>query len=69
MPSLLRLVPTQAASRADRAETPIRSRQRSVTGKVARLLLEDESVVEVDCNPVLVSAGRLLVADALVVRR
>ena len=36
---------------------------------VSRLLLEDESVVEVDCNPVLVTAGRPVVADALVIKK
>lgn len=36
---------------------------------VARLLVEDESVLEVDCNPVLVRRGQPLVADALVVKR
>ena len=45
---------------------------RAAVGKivdaVARLLLEDESVVEVDCNPVLVSGGKPVVADALVVK-
>jgi len=46
-----------------------RAALRSIVDAIARLLLEDESVVEVDCNPVLVSAGRPLVADALVVRR
>jgi hypothetical protein len=40
-----------------------------IVDAVSRLLVEDESVVEVDCNPVLVSGGRPLVADALVVRR
>jgi hypothetical protein len=40
----------------------------AIVDAIARLLLEDESVVEVDCNPVLVSAGRPVVADALVVR-
>lgn len=41
---------------------------RSIVDAIANLLLADESVVEIDCNPVLVSAGRPLVADALVVR-
>jgi hypothetical protein len=40
-----------------------------IVDAVARLLVDDESVVEIDCNPVLVSRGRPLVADALVVRR
>ena len=34
---------------------------------VAALMLEDERVAEVDCNPVMVCNGRPLVADALVV--
>lgn len=37
-----------------------------VTAVVA-LMLEDESVAEIDCNPVMVCNGRPLVADALVV--
>jgi hypothetical protein len=41
----------------------------SIVEAIANLLLEDESVVEAECNPVLVSAGRPLVADALVVKR
>jgi hypothetical protein len=41
---------------------------RSIVDAIANLLLTDESVVEVDCNPVLVSGGRPLVVDALVVR-
>jgi hypothetical protein len=40
-----------------------------IVDAVGRLLVEDESVVEVDCNPVLVSGGRPLVADALVVKK
>ena len=40
-----------------------------IVDAVARLLVEDESVLEIDCNPVLVSHGRPLVADALVVKR
>ena len=39
-----------------------------IVDAVARLLMEDESVIEIDCNPVLVSGGRPLVADALVVK-
>ena len=35
---------------------------------VSNLLEDDPSVVEVDCNPVLVSDGKPLVLDALVVR-
>jgi ATP-grasp domain len=46
-----------------------RAALQSIVDAIANLLLEDESVVEVDCNPVLVSAGRPLVADALVVKR
>jgi len=40
-----------------------------IVDAVARLLVADESVVEIDCNPVLVSRGKPLVADALVVKR
>jgi acetate---CoA ligase (ADP-forming) subunit beta len=40
-----------------------------IVDAVGRLLEEDDSVVEVDCNPVLVSGGKPLVLDALVVRR
>lgn len=36
---------------------------------VSNLLETDPSVVEVDCNPVLISSGKPLVLDALVVRR
>ena len=39
-----------------------------VVAAVSRLLVDDPSVVEVDCNPVLVAAGRPVVVDALVVR-
>ena len=35
---------------------------------VSNLLEADPSVVEVDCNPVLISSGKPLVLDALVVR-
>ena len=35
---------------------------------VSNLLETDPSVVEVDCNPVLISNGKPLVLDALVVR-
>ncbi len=38
-----------------------------VLAAIAELLERDPGVVEVDCNPVIVSAGRPLVADALVV--
>jgi hypothetical protein len=38
-----------------------------IVDAVGRLLAEDESVVEVDCNPVLISGGLPLVLDALVV--
>lgn len=38
-----------------------------IVSAVGRLLVEDEAVVEVDCNPVLVSGGHPLVLDALVV--
>ena len=40
-----------------------------IVDAVSRLLLDDESVVEVDCNPVLVTAGKPVVADALVVKK
>lgn len=40
-----------------------------VVEAVGRLLVEDDSVVEVDCNPVLISGGKPLVLDALVVTR
>jgi hypothetical protein len=40
----------------------------SIVDAIANLLLRDEGVVEVDCNPVLVRGGKPLVADALVVR-
>ena len=46
-----------------------RAALRSIVDAIANLLVEDASVVEVDCNPVLVSSGRPVVADALVVRR
>jgi hypothetical protein len=36
---------------------------------ISRLLIEDERVLEVDCDPVIVSRGRPVVADAQVVRR
>jgi len=39
-----------------------------IVDAVSHLLIEDETVLEIDCNPVLVSAGRPLVADALVVK-
>lgn len=38
-----------------------------IVGAVGALLVDDPSVVEVDCNPVLVDHGRPLVLDALVV--
>ena len=41
---MFRFVPTHAARRADWGETFIRSRQRSVTGRVARLLLASQDV-------------------------
>ena len=40
-----------------------------IVDAVGRLLAVDPSVVEVDCNPVLISGGRPLVLDALVVTR
>ena len=39
-----------------------------IVDAVAHLLVVDESVVEIDCNPVLVSRGKPVVADALVVK-
>jgi hypothetical protein len=39
-----------------------------IVDAVAGLLERDPSVVEVDCNPVLVAGGRPIVVDALVVR-
>ncbi len=41
----------------------------AVVDAVGRLLAEGDTVVEVDCNPVLVSRGKPLVLDALVVTR
>lgn len=38
-----------------------------IVSAVTALMLEDERVTEVDCNPVMVCNGRPLVADALVV--
>lgn len=38
-----------------------------ILGAIGRLLEEDPRVVEVDCNPVIVSGGRPVVVDALVV--
>jgi acetate---CoA ligase (ADP-forming) subunit beta len=40
-----------------------------IVDAVARLLDRDDDVVEIDCNPVLVRAGRPMVLDALVVKR
>lgn len=40
-----------------------------IVDAVARLLDRDADVVEIDCNPVLVCAGRPIVLDALVVKR
>ncbi len=40
----------------------------AIVDAIGGLLAEDPRVTEVDCNPVLVRAGRPLVADALVVR-
>jgi hypothetical protein len=53
----------RGAPPADRAELA------RIVVAVSRLLEEDEEVVEIDCNPVVVSRGRPLVVDALVVRR
>jgi acetyl-CoA synthetase (ADP-forming) len=41
----------------------------SILDAISRLLIEDERVLEVDCNPVIVTQGKPVVADALVVRR
>ena len=38
-----------------------------IVDAVASLLVEDPSVQEIDCNPVMVTSGRPVVADALVV--
>lgn len=40
-----------------------------VVDAIARLLDDDPSVIEIDCNPILVASGAPLVADALVVTR
>jgi len=40
-----------------------------IVAAVSRLLADDVTVVEVDCNPVMVVDGRAFVADALVVKR
>jgi hypothetical protein len=53
-----------------RGRPPVdKSALQSIVDAIANLLLTDESVVEVDCNPVLVSGGKPLVVDALVVKR
>lgn len=53
-----------------RGRPPVdRSALERILGAIARLLDDDPSVVEVDCNPVLVAGGVPLVADALVVTR
>lgn len=39
-----------------------------IVDAVARLLVDDHAVTEVDCNPVVVRAGEPLVVDALVLR-
>lgn len=39
-----------------------------VVDVVSRLLLDDQTVLEIDCNPVLVVGGAPVVLDALVVR-
>ena len=52
-----------------RGSPPVdRQSLQSILDAIGRLLVDDPAVVEVDCNPVLVSGGRPLVADALVVR-
>ncbi|WP_052173653.1 acetate--CoA ligase family protein [Embleya scabrispora] len=40
-----------------------------IVGLVAQRLDQDPDVMEIDCNPVLVCEGRLVVLDALVVKR
>jgi acetate---CoA ligase (ADP-forming) subunit beta len=53
-----------------RGRPPVdKSALQSIVDAIANLLLTDESVVEVDCNPVLVRGGKPLVVDALVVKR
>jgi acetyl-CoA synthetase (ADP-forming) len=41
----------------------------AIVDAISRLLVDDEEVLEIDCNPILVRDGRPLVADALVVKR
>ena len=41
----------------------------AIVAAVGRVLVEDESVVEVDCNPVAICGGKPLVLDALVVTK
>ncbi len=53
-----------------RGRPPVeRSELMRIVAAISRLMEEDEGVIEVDCNPVMVSGGRPLVVDALVVRR
>jgi acetate---CoA ligase (ADP-forming) subunit beta len=48
---------------------PDRAALTAIVDAISDLLLSDERVVEIDCNPILVCDGRPFVADALVVRR
>ncbi len=53
-----------------RGRVPVdRAALAKIVDAVAHLLVVDESVLEIDCNPVLVSRGKPVVADALVVKR
>jgi hypothetical protein len=53
-----------------RGRAPVdRARLALVVDRVAALLDRDPDVVEIDCNPVLVRAGKVVVLDALVVKR
>jgi hypothetical protein len=53
-----------------RGRRPVDRRQLSaIVDAISRLLVDDEEVLEIDCNPILVRDGRPLVADALVVKR
>ena len=36
---------------------------------IAKLLVRDKFVIEIDCNPILVRDGKPLVADALVIKK
>ena len=62
----LRAAPLLDGHRGQRAVD--RAALHAVVDAVAGLLHRDPSVVEIDCNPVLVVDGRPIVVDALVVR-